>query len=241
MGQRGAQAASDAVGAVREGHSTGSKPASQSVAALKAWQCGNDVTVGVVVQAPSHTMAMVPVETPDVRVVLMRLVAGADEVTLKRWHNSITKTHKHRSCSVQQRPKANWKPRSVEEGLEIARLLHERRGLHTAPEGVDGNEFCHKIVLNDIQQTLLHNAGVTKWDVGTKLSVAVAVKSFSCRVAEEANVLAVEGDMMGRLDMHGTHDAPSWAPSCRGAGIVYTQDAGGLLDAAIERVRMRFS
>ena len=188
---------------------------------------------------------MVSVESPDVRVALMRLVAGADQTTLKRWHNTITKTHSHRSCSVQSRPKVNWKPRSVEEGVEITRLLHERRGLHTAPEGAkEEEEFCHKIVLNDVQQTLLHKAGVTKRDKGTKLSMAVAVKSFGCRVVEEArwlNANCVGGEAMGKLGMHGTHDAPSWAPSCRGAGIIYTKDAEGLLDAAIERVRARFA
>eukprot|EP00966_Prymnesium_polylepis_P005801 132239-Prymnesium_polylepis.2 len=225
-------------------HQTWARYYNRSVHCGETQRRGNNIAVVVVAEAPSHTMAMVLLECPDVRVALMRLVAGADEVTLKRWHSSITKTHKHRSCSVQNRPKVNWKPRSVEEGLEITKLLYERRGLHTAPEGAEEEEFCHKIVLNDVQQTLLHKAGFTKGDKGTKLSTAVAVKSFSCRVVEEAqwlNANSVDGATMGKLEMHGTHDAPSWAPSCRGAGIIYTKEADGLLDAAIDRVRARFA
>ena len=205
----------------------------------------------MVTTPPSHAVAILDssssitsLGSPDVRESLLRLISGADIATLKRWHTSITKTHKHRSCSVQKQPKLRWKPRSVGEGLDITRLLHERRGLHTAPEGTEDEEFCHKIVLNDVQQTLLHKKGAVNADKGAKLSTAVAVKSFACRVVEESQWLianCVDGEAMGKLEMHGTHDAPSWAPSCRGSGIMYTKEAGELLDAAIDRVRARFA
>ena len=171
------------------------------------------------------------------------------QVKGKAWamkvYNSVSiKKRPHRTCSVQSTPKANWKPRSTEEGLTIARLMKERKGMQSVAEDDEEecvDEFTHKLLLNDIQIKLLRSMGESGNDKGVKLQVASAVKSFACRVLEEAKIAAEEMQLSGKLGMHNTHDAPSWCAGCRGAGIVYSNDANSLLDAAIERVKARFS
>ena len=97
-------------------------------------------------------------------------------------------------------------------------------------------------MMNDIQQILMTKHNISPSDKSARMSLSAAVKSFTCRVVEEANSIrdAKEDnggpEIFGRIDVHNTHDYPEWAPSCRGAGIVYTKDAEDLLSEAIGAV-----
>ena len=184
--------------------------------------------------APKHPPA------DELRAQLMRLIEHADSVSIKRFHSKITKAKQlHRSCAVQSAPKSNWKPRSTVEALRVVELLEQRVGLKVAPFPVGENEHCAKFMLNDVCQVLLRESAGTI-DKSAKLKVAAAATSLSCRVCEEAQSLQRTDGRDGRIEMHGSRQSPTWAPStARGSGIVLSKSDWSLFDAALARVRER--
>ena len=186
--------------------------------------------------APKHP----PVD--ELRAQLTRLIEHADRATLKRFHSKITKKKQlHRSCAVQSAPKSNWKPRSTEEALRIVELLERRVGLHMAPFAVGENEHCAKIMMSDICQVILRES-TDVVDKSAKWKLAQAATSLSCRVCEEAQCLAADEGGAGSIEMQGSRQSPSWAPStCRGSGIVLSKSGWPLFDTALARVRERIT
>ena len=126
----------------------------------------------------------------------------------------------------------------------MVELLEQRVGLHTAPFPVDENEPCAKLVLSGICQVLLReSAEGAACDKSAKIKVAAAATSLACRVVEEANSLlwADGGAAVKVIEMHGSHQSPSWAPAARGSGIVLNTAAWSLFDAALARVKDRIA
>ena len=194
--------------------------------------------------ARPHMPSLIPIvpikelSSTDMRDVLVKMICNANDVSVKTYFNKITKKHIHSSCAVQAAPKAKWRPRSTSEALTIIKLLRLRVGMLNSATDVNEGEPASKIMLVDINQKLLRDSGV-EVDKSARIKMAAAVTSLACRVVEEAGKLREEGVMTGVLAIHGSHDKPSWSPAARGSGITLSQDAGPLLDAALDRVEER--
>lgn len=184
---------------------------------------------------------IVPIQelsSTEMRNALLKMINNADDVSVRSFYSKITKKHIHSSCAVQAAPKAKWRPRSTSEALTIIKLLRLRVGVLNSATDVNEGEPASKIMLVDINHRLLRESDV-KVDKSARIKVAAAVTSLACRVVEEAGRLREEGVMTGVLAIHGSHDKPPWSPAARGSGITLSEDAGPLLDAALDRVEER--